>query len=83
MAVIYSVAEAKNKLTQLIQAVERGEQVTIARHGQPIVDIVPTQFERRKAPKFGTGRGKVKILDPRCFEPLSDKEFEAFLEGRY
>lgn len=35
----YSVAEAKNKLTQLIAAAERGEAVTITRHGRPVVEI--------------------------------------------
>lgn len=38
---IYSVAEAKNKLTQLIAAAERGEPVTITRHGRPVVEIRP------------------------------------------
>ncbi len=35
----YSVAEAKNKLTQLIAAAERGEAVTITRHGRPVVEL--------------------------------------------
>lgn len=35
----YSVAEAKNKLTQLIAAAERGEAVTITRHGRPVMEI--------------------------------------------
>jgi prevent-host-death family protein len=37
----YSVAEARNRLTQLIAAAERGEQVTITRHGRPVVEIRP------------------------------------------
>jgi prevent-host-death family protein len=37
-----NVATAKNKLTQLIRAAEKGERVTILRHGRAIVDIVPT-----------------------------------------
>ncbi|MBX9700959.1 MAG: type II toxin-antitoxin system prevent-host-death family antitoxin [Acetobacteraceae bacterium] len=35
----YSVAEAKNRLTALIAAAERGEAVTITRHGKPVVEI--------------------------------------------
>ena len=48
-----SVAEAKNKLTQLIAAVEKGERVTVCRHGKPVVDIVPTQAEERQPRIFG------------------------------
>lgn len=78
-----SVAEARNKLTQLIQAAEKGECVTICRHGKPVVDIVRTNTEERIAPKFGTGKGRVKVLDSRAFEPMTDEEFESFLQGRY
>ncbi len=79
-----SVTEAKNRLTQLIQKVEdKGERVTICRHGKPIVNIVPTTVEQRKPPRFGTGKEKIKILDPHCFESLTDKEADAFIEGRY
>jgi len=77
-----SVAEAKNKLTQLIHAVERGERVTICRHGRPVADLVPAETAQRPAPKFGTGKGKFKV-DPRAFEPMTDEEVDAFIEGRY
>ena len=77
-----SVAEAKNKLTQLIAAVEKGERVTICRHGKPVVDLVQTQGER-KAPEFGTLKGKIKIFDPDWARPMTDDEVDAFIEGRY
>ena len=38
-----SVADAKNKLPELIQAVENGESVTICRRGVAVVDIVRTK----------------------------------------
>ena len=44
-----SVADAKNKLPELIRAVENGETVTICRRGEPVVDIVrTTEAERSK-----------------------------------
>jgi prevent-host-death family protein len=47
-----SVAEAKSKLTQLLRAVQRGEQVTICRHGKAIVELVPASATAiRTAPK--------------------------------
>jgi prevent-host-death family protein len=78
-----SVAEAKNKLPELIKAVEEGEQVTISRRGVPVVDLVPTKADESLKPKFGTGRGKIKVNDPDWWKPMADQEVEAFLEGRY
>ncbi len=78
-----SVAEAKKKLTQLIQAVESGERVTICRHGQPTVDLVRTSEKSKTPRQFGRLKGKLKIINPEAFEPMTDREVEAFLEGRY
>lgn len=76
-----SVADAKNKLPELIKAVEDGEQVTICRRGVPVVDIVRTQKPKREKPKFGTLRGKIQILDPDWWKPMSDKEIEDLFGG--
>jgi prevent-host-death family protein len=77
-----SVAEAKNKLPELIRAVEAGEDVTICRRGAPVVDIVPTKKARPERPKFGTLKGKVAIHDPDWWKPMTDREVDEFLEGR-
>ena len=77
-----SVADAKNKLPELIKAVENGEQVTICRRGVPVVDIVRTKKAPRKGPKFGTLKGKIKINDPDWWKPMTDDEVEALLVGR-
>jgi prevent-host-death family protein len=78
-----SVADAKNRLPELIKAAEDGEAVTICRRGKPVVDIVRTKQATSRKPKFGTMRGKIKIIDPDWWKPMSDKEVEDFLEGRY
>ncbi len=79
-----SVTEAKNKLTQLLTAVEKGERVTIERHGRMIAEIVKPSA--RKIPKFGTLKGVV-CMTPEQFQeatrPMSGDEVDAFLEGRY
>jgi hypothetical protein len=46
------------------------------------VDLVQTQGER-KAPEFGTLKGKIKIFDPDWARPMTDEEVDAFIEGRY
>jgi prevent-host-death family protein len=78
-----SVADAKNKLPELIKAVENGEPVTICRRGVPVVDIVRTQKPVRKKRVLGTLRGKIKIIDPDWWKPMTDEEVDDFLEGRY
>jgi prevent-host-death family protein len=75
-----NVADAKNKLPELIKAVEDGEPVTICRRGVPVVDIVRTQEPRRKQPKFGTLRGRIEIFDPEWWKPMTDKEVEDLFE---
>lgn len=37
----YSVAEAKNGLSRLIDRAVRGDSVVITRHGQPVVELKP------------------------------------------
>jgi prevent-host-death family protein len=45
--------EAKTHLSQLLDAVEQGERVTITRHGKPVALLVPVEpgvdLERRAA----------------------------------
>ena len=36
-----NVYEAKTNLSKLLEAVERGEEITIARAGRPIADLIP------------------------------------------
>lgn len=78
-----SVADAKNKLPELIKAVEDGETVTICRRGVPVADIVRTSKPTRKPRKFGTLQGKIQIIDPDWWKPMTDEEVDDFLAGRY
>lgn len=77
-----NVADAKNKLPELIKAVEDGESVTICRRGTPVVDIVRTGKSKREKPKFGTLKDKVAVHDADWWKPMTDEEVEAFIEGR-
>jgi prevent-host-death family protein len=71
-----SVAEAKNQLSQLVRAVESGEDVIITRNGRPVAQLVPAPSERRKA-RLGTMRGRVRFL-PGCDAPI---DLDRFLSG--
>ncbi len=79
-----NVGDARDKLSQLVQAVLDGEQVTICRNGEPVVDLVRTEHKKREAPKFGTLKGKIIIKDPNWHKgPETNEELEAWLEGRF
>jgi prevent-host-death family protein len=77
-----SVANAKNTLPELIKAVEDGEEVTICRRGVPVVDIIRTKEPSRKKRALGTLVGKIQVIDPDWWKPMSDEEVEAFISGR-
>jgi antitoxin (DNA-binding transcriptional repressor) of toxin-antitoxin stability system len=77
-----SVAEAKNKLPELIKAVENGEAVTICRHGKPVVELVRTPQKSSTGPEFG-GLSHLKIeLDPDWWKPMTEEEAKAFWGDR-
>ena len=79
-----SVTEAKNRLTQLLTAVENGERVTIERHGRVIAEIVKPSGKR--VPKFGTLKSAVHMTPEqfhKATRPMTDGEVDAFLGGRY
>ena len=49
--------EAKNKLSALVDRVEKGEEITITRRGTPVAKLVPTKpgFDREKARAAAAG----------------------------
>jgi len=73
-----SIAEAKNRLPELIRAMEDGEQVVITRHGKPVAELAPAPLERRRI-RWGAMRERVKLL-PGWDDPLTEEEL---LGGRF
>ena len=56
-----SVGEAKNRLPELIRAMENGEEVIITRHGRPVAQIAPAPRARRRI-QWGAMTDRVKLL---------------------
>jgi prevent-host-death family protein len=71
-----TVHKAKTTLSQLIAAVEAGEEVLIHRGRDPVARLVPVDAVPR-ARRFGALAGKV-ALGNEFFEPLSDDELSAW-----
>jgi len=55
-----SIAEAKNRLPELIRAVEGGEKVVITRHGKPVAQIAPPPLERRQV-RLGGMKDRIQL----------------------
>lgn len=55
-----TVTEAKNRLTQLLRAVENGERVVITRNGKPVAGIGPPPKRGKVEP--GGMRGRIQLL---------------------
>jgi len=77
MVTVVNVHEAKSNLSRLLERVERGEHVVIARAGKPVADLVP---HVRVDVVFGTAAGRVRY-DPDTFDDPDDAVVAAF-EGR-
>ena len=70
-----NVHEAKTHLSRLLEAVEAGEDVVIARAGKPIARLVPVAV--RTEPRTpGSWRGRVVIADD--FDETSEELIAAF-----
>ena len=72
-----NIHEAKTHLSRLIERVEAGEEITLARAGRPVARLVP--FKIRLEPrKPGIWKGQV-VIGPDFDEPLPEFD-EAFGE---
>ena len=77
MAVV-NVHQAKTQLSRLLAQVEAGEEVVIARRGNPVARLVRCQLETKRQPDVL--KGKVSIPE-NFFEPLPEEELASW-EGR-
>jgi prevent-host-death family protein len=68
--------DAKSNLSKLVQAVERGEEVVIARDGKPVARLVAYDDPKPKHP-FGLLKGRVWEA-PDAWDP--DPDVEAMLD---
>jgi len=73
--VIVNVHDAKTHLSRLLERVEAGEEVVIARAGRPIARLVP--YARRTRPRpLGIWRGQVEIAPD--FDEASEELIRLF-----
>jgi prevent-host-death family protein len=73
-----NVHAAKTHLSALLEKVERGEEVIIARSGRPVARLVPVREKERIPGRF---KPLADIPDAAFFEPLPETDL-ALWEGR-
>lgn len=74
-----NIHEAKYRFSKLIQAVEAGEEIIIARAGKPVAKLV--RFEAREILRTpGLMKGKFEVSES-FFDPLPDDVLD-FFEGK-
>ena len=73
-----NVHQAKTQLSRLLARVEEGEEVVIARRGEPVARLVACKPRSRRQPDVLKGK---LILPDNFFDPLPEEDLEAW-EGR-
>jgi antitoxin (DNA-binding transcriptional repressor) of toxin-antitoxin stability system len=78
--IMVNIADAKAKLSELIEAVNNGEDVVICKHNRPVAELraVPPA---RTAPRDLTPMFPDWKIDPAFFEPMTAEELALWEEG--
>ena len=78
MTEIVNMHQAKSSLSRLVERALAGEDVVIARNGEPLVRLVP--IPKKQEPRI-PGRMKGKIWIAPDFDQMSEEELQDW-EGR-
>jgi len=71
---------AKARLSEYVDAVERGERVIICRRNRPVAELRPVGPTRTAPRPLGGAKGRL-MVPVGFFEPLPDDVVDAFYEG--
>ncbi|HEX5043162.1 MAG TPA: type II toxin-antitoxin system prevent-host-death family antitoxin [Candidatus Polarisedimenticolaceae bacterium] len=72
-----NVHEAKTRLSKLLEQVEDGEEIIIARNGHPVARLVPMPSKRRRP-----GRLRGKIVLRRDFDAALPASLKSAFSGK-
>ncbi|HLK18149.1 MAG TPA: type II toxin-antitoxin system prevent-host-death family antitoxin [Bryobacteraceae bacterium] len=73
------VHAAKIQLSKLLDLIEDGEEVIIARHGRPVARLV--RANSRRTPQLGAMRGEIS-WEEGWERPMNASEADAFWNGQ-
>jgi antitoxin (DNA-binding transcriptional repressor) of toxin-antitoxin stability system len=78
VTVTVNIHEAKTQLSKLLRRVEAGEEIVIARDGEPVARLI--RERGRRIVRFGTLKGAIELpngLD----EPLTEEELTEWYDA--
>ena len=86
MTIHVNIGEAKTRLSALLAAARRGEEVIINRNGKPDARLVPVdegerlqEIAAKRRAAFGMWKGNVADVD--WFEPMSEDELAEWYDS--
>ena len=68
-----NIHEAKSHLSQLLARAHQGEEIIIAKSGQPYAKLMPVSAHPKRVPGIATG-----AVTDAFFDPLPDEELTAW-----
>jgi prevent-host-death family protein len=74
MAEIVNMHQAKMSLSRLVEKALAGEEVVIARNGEPLVRLVPVVKQKREPRVPGRAKGRIWIAPD--FDEMSEEELK-------
>lgn len=72
-----NVHDAKTRFSSLLERVENGEEITIARNGNPVADLVAHRPERSRRGGRGVWSGQVDLSEFDSADEEITREFGA------
>ncbi len=73
---IANIAELKNRISEFISAVEKGEEVEVRRRNVPVARIIPIGKGRANTTKLGRGKGTGRVLGDLTQPLIPEKNWE-------
>lgn len=77
MTKVFNLYEAKNQLSSLVDRAAAGEEIVIAKHGQPMARLVPVP-KAQKGRRKPSRAMKIKWISPDFDAPLPPELRKAF-----
>jgi len=75
-----NIHEAKTQLSRLLELVEEGETVVIARHGKPVAELVRTR--KTGLPLGIAHQDRIAPPGDDWWQPMTAEEADDWVEGR-
>ena len=78
-----NIHEAKTHFSELIAAVERGEEIVIARRGKPVAKVSGCETKAARRVILGGLEGMAREIDPDWWKPIPDEDIREWFGDKY